>query len=866
MRHVILIIILFIQLSFSQELDPYRLGHKVKPAFQSIHLNLNPDNDDYSGNTVIDLQIKEEISSFRLHSRDFVISKIGMKHENTMIAVGCEFQEHGLLKIKPEKTLPSGNYKLFLEFEGKLSQKGEGIVKFTKDSLDYIYTQFQAIKARKFFPCFDEPSFKFPYQISIAAPKDYLVISNTPIESETTNGAEKTILFKKTKPLPSYLLAFAVGPYETTPIPGLKIPGRIILPKGYLDKSRIAKNMTAKILTALEEYFGIPYPYEKLDFIGVSGHTGAMENPGLIVYMESFLIDAKEVPLTQKRDVAYLVSHELAHMWFGDFVTLEWWDDTWLNEGFADWISMEIMIEQFPELNPYEVLLKNFNWALRGDIKATTEPIQHIVKGDDNPEDVFDALTYAKSQIVLRMVENWIGRDSFRKGLKNYFKKYKWENATADDLITALQQVTDKPVRQVMNDFVFKAGIPLLKTEIKNANTIQITQQRYKGVENSIEYPEVWHIPLSLKIYDGETLHQKRVYLDQVKAEFTFPDIKNIEWVYLKDDLLGYFIGVVPSSFYKSAVSASHLKKFEKSDLLSGIGYSHMAGIINPVEIFDMTYELRNASDLSIVESIALRLNDIWYLYKKTVNKMDFKSYADQTAIPLLEKIGYEFSMDESDGKTWARNSLFAILQQNEDVLNKIYVHANLYLESSKELNFKHRRYLSWLFFHKGTPELYESVFNRFKNSENPDERWVLSQTIGWFKDETLVKKNLDFIFSGNLQPFQRLFLAVGIQRMYKWNNKSNQNLIPWLRENYVLFKEKVSEDLLDNWLPFFVMDYDDLAFFDDLFPKDTRSKTMQKSLEKRIEDLKKDQKLIELYGNDVKKYLIDFNKYISSE
>ncbi len=720
----------------------------------------------------------------------------------------------------------------------------------------------EPIHARRFFPCFDEPNFKFTYQIEITAPKDYLVFTNTPEEKETIQDDSKTILFKKTKPMPGYLLAFAVGPYETMPIPGLSIPGRIILSKGYLDKSFYIKEHTAKILKSLENYFGSPYPYEKLDFIGVGMLAGAMENPGLVVYGDNRLIDSESLSLVDKRHRLIVTAHELAHMWFGNLVSLIWWNDNWLKEGFADWLAHEIILTEFPELDPLEAISGNMINSLLDDTKTTTEPIQRDLKGNDNPDEVFDALSYDKSQTVLRMVENWIGREAFQKAMKAYFEKYKWKNTDAENLFKILQEVSGKKVTQVIQDFVFQPGVPIIEVAQKDAHTIVLSQQRYKSVENDNQYTILWHIPVSLKIYDGTTLYEKHIYLERQIQEFSFPDIDNIEWVHLKSNLLGYYLQILPMDMFKQAIHSEELSIYEKKDLFTGLEYAYLAGQTNPSDILDLAYDVRNTSDDAIIEATIDRVSYIFSTFREDLYEKSSNFYLNHTLLPFLEKIGYEYSLEESSDKLNARSSLISTLKHNNEVRNRVIELANQYLSNDDPISFKHYIYLVFLFYYDGTMSIYEKVRHRIENTKDPSEKNALFWTLGWFKDDMLVQKNLDYSLSENIGPNERMSILISIQWMYGFDQNSKENILSWIHEHYSFFKENISQDYLDSWyLIQFINTNNDLKLFNQLFPEEERSKTLNKNIAVEAEGLKRKNELRKIYSKDLIEYLEDFNK-----
>ena len=845
----------------AQSDDPFRLSHKVEPVYQLIRLNLDPDDDVYTGNTSIKIEIKEDVPFFRLHGKDFEIIKAELEQKEVSYPINIEFQEFGFLKVVPEKTLPAGDYILKVQFGGHFERRGQGIVKYTKDSLNYLYTHMEPIYARRFFPCFDEPNFKFVYQVEIKSPKNHLVVTNTPEEKVTTSGNSKTILFKPTKPTPSYLLAFAVGPYETTPIPGISIPARIILPKGYADKSHFIKENTAKILKSLEEYFDSVYPYEKLDFIGPDYPGGAMENPGLVVYREDYLVDSDQRSKMEKQYLLAITAHELAHMWFGNLVSLKWWDDNWLKEGLAEWLAREVMFQDFPGYLSADYLSQNMNRSLANDIKSTTEPVHRHIGGNDNPDEVFGGLTYSKSPAILHMVEKWIGKDTFQKAMQSYIQKYKWGNTNAADLFKILENASGKDVSQVMYDFIFQAGVPIIHVAINN-NTLQLSQERYKSLENPNDYSTLWHIPVSLKIYDGYDVQEKHIYLNQKTKEISFPGMESIEWIHLKNNLQGYYIQSIPKDLFEGAIFSEKLDFNEKRDLFSGLRYSYLAGNTNPTELLQMVYDLRKTSDIEIIESTVDRITDVSNDFVDVVVKDNLNYYFDHTLLTMLESVGIEYNKDEPNTKSDARLYLLGLLAENDDIREKCIALGKQYLQNDAPISFRNFIYLMLLFYYEGSPEIYEKTIQRLENPIKSSEQYVLSYILGWFRDDSLIQRNLKYALSGDIGPFERMNIVTSIQQMYRYDKENEESVLPWFHEHYKTFQDYISQDYLDQYfLTDFIINDDDLRIFNQLFPEKQRSKILNKRIAVKVEDFKRREKLQDLYTSDVDNFLKEFRE-----
>ena len=318
------------------EADPYRLNPAVQPLKQQLEMTIDPNQADYTGSTHFVLDVREAVESIVLHAQDITIlgAKFGRKGEAK--AAQFEQHEHSLLHISTGSLIEPGEYHLRIDFEDNFNTDSVSMYRVEENDRYHVITQLEASEAREAFPCFDEPAYKFPWQVTLTVPSDMMAISNTPIESTVEHDTMKTVVFSETAPIPSYLIAIAVGEFEAVDIPGMSIPGRVVTTPGKSHLTKLAVESTPKLVAGLENYFDSTYPYQKLDLIATPEFWyGAMENPGAIVYIDrALLIDMENVDPTRYRSIIGTNSHELAHQWFGDVVTMEWWVDLWLKRVF----------------------------------------------------------------------------------------------------------------------------------------------------------------------------------------------------------------------------------------------------------------------------------------------------------------------------------------------------------------------------------------------------------------------------------------------------------------------------------------------------------------------------------------------------
>ncbi|HXU82465.1 MAG TPA: M1 family aminopeptidase, partial [Polyangia bacterium] len=357
--------------------------------------------------------------------------------------------------------------------------------------------------------------FKIPWQLTLDVPDKALAFANTPQAAERALGAgTKRVTFAQTRPLPSYLVAFAVGPFEIVDAgkAGRKpTPVRIIVPKGKTEEAAYAVKTTGEVVKRLEDYFDIPYPYEKLDHIAVPQKGGAMENPGLITYGTGTILGRPgEKNIGLERGYLSIAAHELGHIWFGDLVTTSWWDDIWLNEAFATWISAKIVHEIHPEWQSDAGRVQSRNGVMRGDALASARRIRQPIESKNDIANAFDGITYQKGAAVIEMWENFFGPEKFRDGVRRYLKKHADGNATAHEFLTDVEGETNQPVLAAgFATFLDQPGYPLVKASLECSKgqpaKVTLSQKRYRALGTAGLPDQSWLVPVCVRHPGGRT-------------------------------------------------------------------------------------------------------------------------------------------------------------------------------------------------------------------------------------------------------------------------------------------------------------------------------------------------------------------------
>src|SRR5580704_13837537 len=388
----------------------------IQPTSYKADLTLDPGKDTYSGSISIGMQVNKPVETIwlnqeKLSIKSAVLTSRGVEHRAHIVPGGDDF-----VGIAFDAPLPAGLAALAIQYTGVvISKNSSGIFHQRESGNWYLFSQFEATDARAAFPCFDEPSYKTPWQLTLHVPASDAAISNTQVASENSTGGMKTLVFKETKPLPSYLVAFAVGPFEFVNAGvagGNKVPVRIVVPKGRAAEAKYAAEVTATILTRLEDYFGIPYPYEKADQVAIPNTAGfgAMENVGMVTYEQNIILaDPKTDRIGRQREYASTAAHELAHQWFGDLVTTAWWDDIWLNEAFATWMERKLIAEWKPEWQTRVAEVADKLGGEREESPNSVRKIRQPIPPKNDINNAFDDITYLKGASVIGMFESWMG-------------------------------------------------------------------------------------------------------------------------------------------------------------------------------------------------------------------------------------------------------------------------------------------------------------------------------------------------------------------------------------------------------------------------------------------------------------------------
>jgi alanyl aminopeptidase len=505
-------------------IDPAsRLPEGVQPVAYALELEIAPESPGFSGRARIELQLAHAAPSILLHAKALELTRatvIQPAGGQTIPATPRSLGASGLTSLDLQAPIGPGTASLEIDFKGVYDSHLRGLYKVQANGESYAFTQFEAIDARQAFPCFDEPRFKTPFDITLRVPPGVTAISNTEIarQSRLPSG-QVEVVFNRTEKLPTYLVAFAVGPFDVVDAPALASsdarpkPVRLrgIAAHGRGPEMAFALEQTPALVASLERYFGVAYPYEKLDLIAVPDFaSGAMENAGAITFRDTLLLLNYKAPEWQRRMSVSVNAHELAHQWFGDLVTMPWWDDIWLNEGFATWLAGRVVEEVHPEYRAELTRVALLERAFDTDAKVSARRVRQPIESDHDIRNAFDAITYTKGGALLAMFERYLGAEAFRTGLRQYLEQHRFGNATSRELLTALEEGSGKPVAKAFSSFLDQPGVPIVSAELRCATgappSVHLAQRRYvplgsklRDSSNADAAGGAWQVPVCLR-------------------------------------------------------------------------------------------------------------------------------------------------------------------------------------------------------------------------------------------------------------------------------------------------------------------------------------------------------------------------------
>ena len=798
-----------------------RLDPNVAPTFQAVTLNLDADQENYTGSVRIELRVAKATRDFLFHAEEMTLESATLEGKAGAIDIEVtDAGDRGTRRATAKSDLAPGDYVLSIRFSKPYNTRAVGLYRVIHEGRGYLFTQMEALDCRKAFPCWDEPAYKIPWQITMTVPMQQVAVSNAPVEKETLGASTKTLVFKRMPPTSSYLIAIAVGPLESVAITGLSVPGRIYTVKGAKGLAKHGASITPRILARLEGYFGTKYPYEKLDFIAIPEYwPGAMENPGAVTFSDDILlIDPAAASVAQKRTVAMVTTHELAHMWFGDWVTMVWWDDLWLNESFADWLAMKITHELFPEyrLDTYE--LGGVNQIMLNDARPSTTTVRREVdSGADIMEDL--GLAYEKGRTVLRMTEAFIGPDAFQRGVRDYLDRHKWGNAVAEDLFAALSQAAEKNLQPMLASFLEQPGYPLVKVDVNDKGLLTLSQSRFRNAGAQAS-DQLWTTPVRLNISDGKNVQTRVVVLD--KESTTVEVNGKLDWVMPDAGGVGYYRWVVPADMMmKLAANPDQtMGDRERARFLGNARALLNSGEISGDEYLALASAFSKHPDPETMGAVIADLASLKMPFVTDDLAEPFAAYVRRTLGPARERFGVEPRADDSEAVKLLRPGLITWLGddgRDADVRAYCKELAKRYMADPTSVDATIAGAVLQVAASDGTMEEFKAYQAKSEAAKVPAERSRYLSALGKFDDPKIQEAVLAYALTDKVRPTEMFQVVAGLfdsesgrERTYAWMVREYDRLTGRMPSEFVAYLPYMvtgcSEQRLDAARKFFAM------------------------------------------------------------
>jgi aminopeptidase N len=501
-----------------------RLGDDVRPVRYAVELTIEPARPDFHGRISIEAAVARPTRVVWLNATVLVITRASLDGRPARVIDGGE----DFAGLTLDADLPAGPLAIEVEYTGEIDhERSRGIYAVREGDQTYAYTLFEATEARRAFPCFDQPDAKVPWRLTFHVAQDHVALANAAVESETAEpGGMKKVVIAESRPLPSYLVAFIVGPFDVIDAGTAGRAGtplRFIVPRGRGNELGYARRVTPKVVAALEDYFDMDYPYGRLDVAVVPRYQGTMEHPGLLAMGQSLtLIAPAEETRVRREAYARILAHELSHYWFGDLVTMTWWDDTWLNEALGEWMDAIITDRAEPDWRLLERRRpQRAAKAMAADELSSPNLIHQPVETKQAIEASFDdAITYMKGSTVLHMFASWIGDDAWRRFLRTYVRAYAWRNASAEDFLGVMATELGAPAASAFRTFLDQPGLPLIEHRLAcdGPPRLALHQRRALPAGTADAAVRTWHVPVCVRYGVGATVHRTCTLVTEADA------------------------------------------------------------------------------------------------------------------------------------------------------------------------------------------------------------------------------------------------------------------------------------------------------------------------------------------------------------
>ena len=796
-----------------------RLIDQFVPAHYDLSLTLNRRERTFHGTITIDGSVLNDEGTIRLHSKELSIDSIAVDGKASTFSLA----DNDELVVSRED-ITSGQHTIVIGFRGMITDGMHGLYPCYYDhegiKKELLATQFESHHAREVFPCIDEPEAKATFQLTLTHPDEKAVLSNTPIAKQISHKKGwQTTTFEITPHMSTYLLAFVFGDmeYKESKTTAGTVVRTYATPEN-VDFTDFALEVCVKTLEFFEDYFDIAYPLQKCDLIALPDFaSGAMENWGCITFREqALLVDPKNSTLSTKQYVALVVAHELAHQWFGNLVTMRWWTDLWLNEGFASWIEYLATDKLFPEWDVWtQFIVDEQQQSLKLDALEHTHAIEVPVRHPDEIRTIFDAISYGKGASVINMLHQYLGPEDFKQGLRQYLQTHKYSNTDTVDLWKSLEEASDKPVRKFMHEWTATPGFPLLTATI-HEDSLELKQQRFFSNPKHKKLPDqTWPIPLLAKTKGlPATLDNSR----HVVAANSFSDLK---------------LNQGQNGFYRTTYNATHLQRLgelidkgrltsaDRLGVLNDMFEASKAGLTDTVDALHFLKHFKDESQYPVWDSIATVLGGLRLVMDDEGLRDEMKPYVRKLVAKQLERLGWDAPSKEPHFDKLLRPiilglaasadepeivkhclKLFDRITATEDISPQLRVSSSRSrVKRGIDIDPDLRGTVFGTVARLGGAEEFEKLVHLHHTATLTEEKTTLAAAITGFKQPALIKKSLELIKSNEVR-LQDVSYWIAYSLL---NRYAREETWRWVKDNWGWIQKNLGTDLSFYRMPIYV-------------------------------------------------------------
>lgn len=751
----------------------FQLPTNVRPLKYRILLSPDLDHFTFNGKVQVEVEITEQTDEVIFNAVDINIqdSALHLSDGTTVTPKETRYDESTeTVTLAFGSQIPTGGAQLEIAFTGELNDRLHGFYRSVYQAADgserkLATTQFEATDARRAFPCWDEPALKASFEVALVIPSDLTAVSNMPVVEESPEGVgTKRVQFRETPLMSTYLLAFIVGDLEY--VEDESSAGTVIrvwTTRGKAEQGRYALGVATRLLDYYNDYFGIPYPLEKLDHLAIPDFAaGAMENWGAITYRETALLfDPKNSSPGTRQRIAEVVAHEMAHMWFGDLVTMAWWNDLWLNESFASWMATKAVDYLFPDWDMWtQFVSHDVNAGLALDALENSHPIEANVNNPAEISQLFDAISYSKGASIIRMLEQFIGPEWFRKGLYRYLSEHQYSNAHGHNLWQAMEEESGQPVTKIMESWIRQTGFPFIHTAVRQAEDrvdVHVSQHRFL-YNMRRQDPTVWDVPISITTQGltDATQHLLSNREDIVSLPTELPEENG--WIKVNSRQTGFYrVHYMDKEWDKliPAIESLRLPAPDRLGLQSDAYALARAGLIPVLRFLSLAQAYSNETEYTVWNDLAINLRQVGFLLSEEPYQEQYKLFCRKLLKPITLKIGWEAVSAEGHLQTLLRTTVLDSIGSfgDSDTLVEAQKRFKRLAEEPSSLTPDLRGVVYGLAAQTGDNTTHDILRRMAGEASLQEEKVRLLMSLARFRNRQLLERTVQMSLSTEVQP-----------------------------------------------------------------------------------------------------------------